>query len=316
MTPARKRAPAKQAGTTLKAAFEASLGVGGPAASSPPPAPTSGTVEATAEGTAEEAAKGAADGAVAGTALSTTARRTHPEPFVRVTLDTKSLYFSYAEIQSRMDLQRPDVLTLDYTRSMMGFLVFHPAPPRVALIGLGGGSMAKWIHRHLPATTLVAVEVNPHVIALRDEFGLPPDDARLQVVEADGANFVAQTDQRFDVLLLDAFDETGTPPALCTQRFYDDCMDTLAPGGLLVTNLHIGHPQFDVFLDRIRRSAEGRLLRMDELGGSNAVVFAGKGGQLPATHLPKRPRSIKATDWTAFNRVFSRVLYAAQVGWG
>ena len=67
-----------------------------------------------------------------------------------------------------MDLRDPSALDLEYTQTMMGFLLFLPQPQRIAMIGLGGGSLAKFCHRYLPRTRIQVVEINPHVIALRD----------------------------------------------------------------------------------------------------------------------------------------------------
>ena len=125
----------------------------------------------------------------------------HARPFVREELDSQSLHFSDAAIQSRMVLRHPDALALEYTRTMMGVLMFDPAPARVLMIGLGGGSLAKFCHRHLPRSELVVVEINPHVIALRERFKVPPDGTRFRIVEDDGARFVATTPLRFDVLM-------------------------------------------------------------------------------------------------------------------
>ena len=88
----------------------------------------------------------------------------------------------------------PERLVLDYTRTMMGFLLLQPAPQRIAMIGLGGGSLLKYCRRHLPDAEFTAVEISPEVIALRRQFGIPDDDARLRVVCADGADFVVLAD--------------------------------------------------------------------------------------------------------------------------
>jgi spermidine synthase len=231
----------------------------------------------------------------------------HPRPFVRETLGERSLHLSATEIQSRMQVQRPDALELEYTRTMMGFVMLKPHPQHIAMIGLGGGSMAKWCHRHLPHSTMLAVEINPQVIALRGVFKIPPDDARLQVRCMDGAQFVAETPQRFDVLLLDAFDAQGTPPALCTQRFYDDCMDVLAPAGLLVINMHANHPEFGRFIERIGRACSHQLVQVDHPDGSNVVVFASKGVALPRNPAPKRPRGLSVDAWVELAPAFSRI---------
>lgn len=204
----------------------------------------------------------------------------HAQPFVREELDSQSLHFSDSAIQSRMHLLEPDALALEYTRTMMGFLVFEPAPAQIAMIGLGGGSLAKFCHRHLPRTDLTVVEINPHVIALRERFRVPADGARFRVVLDDGAHFVATTPARFDVLMVDAFDAERMPEALGTRRFYDDCADVLRPGGLLVVNLHATHPHLPIYLDRLGAAMGGQLLRVDDHDGSNSVVFACRGRAL------------------------------------
>jgi spermidine synthase len=235
----------------------------------------------------------------------------HPVPVVREALDSRTLSFSSSEIQSRMQLLAPDALDLEYTRTMMGFLMFRPEPSRIAMLGLGGGSMAKFCHRHLPGSQLLVVEINPHVIALREAFQVPPDDSRFRVLAGDAAQFVAETDARFDVLLVDAFDAQGTPPALCTQRFYDDCLDVLEPGGLLVMNMHAGHPLFDVFAERLNRSCGGHLLRVPDRDGTNTVVFACKGQPLPAlATAARRPRGMAPAAWTQLSPACSRIAHA------
>ena len=238
----------------------------------------------------------------------------HVKPYVHEGLDSKSMHFSICEIQSRMQILRPDVLELEYTRTMMGFLMFAPEPGRLLMIGLGGGSLAKFCRRHLPEASMRVVEINPHVIALRDAFSVPPDDARFQVTLADGARFVRETDDRFDVLMVDAFDSQGMPAALGSRRFYDDCLDVLQPGGLMVVNLHAGHPHFLVYLDRIRRSFGENVLRVDDKDGSNSVIFACKGDRLQrAVGGPlRRPAALGADAWEQLQGAFSRVVGALQ----
>lgn len=214
----------------------------------------------------------------------------HVKPYVHETLDARALHFSMGEIQSRMQLADPDALDLEYTRVMMGFLLFNPAPRDIAMIGLGGGSLAKFCHRHLPAARIRVVELNPHVIALRETFHVPPDSARFGVLQADGARFVRDTDERFDVLLADGFDRDGLPARLSSQRFYDDCFDVLRPGGFLVVNLHFGHARFELIVERIQRSFGTTVLIVDGVDLANSVLFAHKGPALE----PQAPRALRA----------------------
>jgi len=177
-------------------------------------------------------------------------------PYVLRTLTSKALHFSMAEIQSEMHVDRPDDVALEYTRLMMGFLLFHPRP---RTIGLGGGSLAKFCFRHVTSARMRVVEINPHVIALRDEFCVPADCERFRVVEADGAHFVRFPPKRSDVLLVDGFDYDGLPRQLCSARFYDDCFDFLMPGGMLVVNLHAAHADYSRHLQR----DQGQLQSLD-----------------------------------------------------
>ena len=146
-------------------------------------------------------------------------------PYVYETLTTKALHFSLSELQSRMDTRRPEALELEYTRLMMGFLMFLSEPKAIAMIGLGGGSLAKFCHRHVRSARISVVEINPHVIAFREEFLVPCDSERFGIIEGDGAQFVRFPPSRFDVLLVDGYDYAGLPQRLCSQRFYEPLLN-------------------------------------------------------------------------------------------
>lgn len=204
----------------------------------------------------------------------------HVKPFIYETLVSKALHFSICEIQSRMDLRDPYALDLEYTRTMMAFLQFVPEPKQLTMIGLGGGSLAKFCHRHLPGTNIHVVEINPHVIALRDEFHIPPDGEGFRVIPGDGAQYVRRRSAPCDVLMVDGFDSDGLPAGLCSQRFYDDAYGLLRPGGMMVVNLHSAHRDFARYVERIRRSFSSAVLVVDDGECGNSIVFASKGPAL------------------------------------
>lgn len=226
----------------------------------------------------------------------------YAKPFVYESLQSKALYFSISETQSRMLIQDPYALDLEYTRTMMGFLLFNPAPLAIAMIGLGGGSLAKFCYRYLPQARIQVVEINPHVIALRDEFHVPPNDERFTVVRGDGAQFVRLRDTRPDVLMVDGFDLHGLPSQLSSQRFYDDCADLLQPNGIMVVNLHYGHVNYDKHLARIRRSFNDMVLVADDGELSNSIVFARKGRSF-APVKPGAVRCLKDLDPAAADQL-------------
>ena len=201
----------------------------------------------------------------------------YARPFVLDDGASRSLYFTRGELQSHMRLDRPFSLEVDYTRTLMGFLLFNPAPAHIGMIGLGGGSIARFCHRFLPASRMTVLEINPHVIALRSDFQVPPDDERFTVVAADGALYLQSQAPRYAVLLVDGFDPDGQPAALCSQRFYDDCLAALTEGGVLAVNLHYDHPDYPLLFERIRRSFGGNAVEIVTLEKTNSVVFARNG---------------------------------------
>lgn len=218
-----------------------------------------------------------------------------------------SLQFNRADAQSRMLSLHPDRLLIDYTRTMMGVLLLHPRPARIGMIGLGGGSQVKFCHRHLPHSRIEVVENNPGVIALRRRFKVPDDDARLQVDLGDGALWVRERPGRYDVLLVDGYDEGGIPAALSTQRYYQDCRNALAPGGVMASNLYCADAGRHV--DRLRRAFGERVVVLEEAQQSNRVAFAWVGDPLPPgpidvpAALATLPRKARVQLQDAFARL-------------
>jgi spermidine synthase len=161
----------------------------------------------------------------------------YTKPFVVDDGQLRYLYFNVRLMQSAMRIATPDTLELRYTQKMMAFLLFVPRPERIVLIGLGGGSLLKFCHRHLPAAQFTAIEIDPEVIALGEAFLLPPPGPTLQILQADGAEWLAQAAGGIDALLIDAFDEHGFAPALNNREFLQSAWDKLSAKGVLVINL-------------------------------------------------------------------------------
>lgn len=185
------------------------------------------------------------------------------------------LHLGGPAVQSAMRLRDPWALELEYTRAMMAFLLFRPEPRDVALIGLGGGSLAKFIHRHLPDTRLTALEVNPEVVAAaRSFFFLPADDARLSVRVEDGAAYVHDHPDSVDVLLVDGYDAQRIVEALASEAFYRDCLAMVRPGGVAVFNLWGSDQSFPLYFQRLGQVFGKRLLRLPSERRGNIIVFA------------------------------------------
>ena len=161
----------------------------------------------------------------------------YPKPFIIDDGKSRFLYFNVRLMQSEMSLKAPHDLAIRYTQKMMAFLLFQPRPKRIVLIGLGGGSLIKFCYRRMPGIQLTAIELDPEVIAFREAFLVPPDDERLQILQADGAEYIENAEKGIDVLLVDAFDRTGFAPCLANREFFDNAYAKLSGNGVLVINL-------------------------------------------------------------------------------
>ena len=190
------------------------------------------------------------------------------------------LHLGSTTIQSAMRLVRPNDLELSYTRCMLAFLLFVPEPARVLLIGLGGASLARYIHHRLPAARITAVEINPRVVAAaRQFFALPDDPSRLQVEITDGVEYVRGRKDIADAIMIDGFGAEEGAPELATESFYRDCRQALGENGVLVTNLFTRDKALTRYLHLIETVFEGRILRITDEHKGNLIAFGFVRGQ-------------------------------------
>jgi spermidine synthase len=187
----------------------------------------------------------------------------------------RTLHIGSDTVQSAMRIARPNDLEVVYTRSMMAFLLFNPAPREVLMIGLGGGSLAKFVYHRIPGARVTAVEVNPQVVSIaRQFFLLPPNDGRLNVLVGDGVEYVARRGLRADVLVVDGYDAESQVEALATLPFYRDCARVLGEDGILVVNLWGGDRNFSACVERLRTAFDGRVLCLPAGKPGNVAAFA------------------------------------------
>ncbi|MDD3528347.1 MAG: spermidine synthase [Gallionellaceae bacterium] len=204
-------------------------------------------------------------------------KTTHDPVEISEQRGVRYLHLGGPAVQSAMRIKDPYALELEYTRAMMAFLLFQEAPREIGLIGLGGASIAKYIHRHLLETRLTAVEINPEVVAAaRGFFLLPDDDVRLSVRIGDGAAYVHEQSGSLDVLLVDGYDAHRIVDALASEDFYAACLHALAPGGVAVFNLWGSDRYFDIYFDRVARVFDDHTLILPAEKKGNIQLFAFK----------------------------------------
>lgn len=236
------------------------------------------------------------------------AARAEGEPYLVENGSYKALHFDGRCVQSRMRKNAPNELQFGYTRAMMGFLLFNPAPAHILIVGLGGGSLSKYCHHHLPATAITTVEINPAVIALRDEFSIPPDSERFRVICADAADYLAGRTAIADVILLDGYERYGLPPALSSERFYGDCRAALRANGVVAANLWGADLTVQRCLQRMRGCFDQKLLKVRSPTSNNIVAVALHEPSVPPwTTLQDRARALQRETGMDFSYVLDEM---------
>jgi spermidine synthase len=231
-------------------------------------------------------------------------------PFVLDNGVVRRLYFNLRYLQSEMMISEPHALSLAYTRKMMAFLLFIRDPRRILLVGLGGGSLAKYCYHYLPASHITVVEINPQVIAFGDLFAVPTPNARYSVVLADATDYVEGMTEHVDVVLLDGCDKCGIAPTLCDEKFYSRIYQCLNPNGVLVLNLVGPADNRQAHLRILARVFSSCPIVQDVAEDGNQVAFAFKDLTFrPRWPIVEREATRLARDHRVDFLALARLLY-------
>ncbi len=136
--------------------------------------------------------------------------------------------------QGAMNLRQPDRVHLQYQQVMLR--VFDSEAYSSCLcLGLGAGTIPKYIHQQGLCERMEVVEINPVVIDVaRRYFALPGE---VTVHNCDAMDFVVGTNRQFDLVMVDLFDKSGTPLEFKRLSFYRKLFGLLRRGGMVVINM-------------------------------------------------------------------------------
>jgi spermidine synthase len=148
--------------------------------------------------------------------------------------DSRYLRFDNS-FQSGMIKGDPFETRFDYTDYFHLSFAYNPGARRVLFIGLGGGSAPKRLWRDFPRLDLQVVELDPVVEDVARRYFALPDEIPVEI--QDGRRFLASTDERYDVIAIDAYFSDSIPFHLTTREFVELARSRLAPGGVIVSNI-------------------------------------------------------------------------------
>ena len=162
-------------------------------------------------------------------------------------------------VQTRVNLKEPHTLVSPYARAMLASYLYQPDARRVLIVGLGGGAMVRFLTHHEPQLQIDAVEIDPAVVRLADQYFGVRSGGNVRIHTADAVKFVESTADRYDLILMDAFlrpssdtDATGVPTGLKTREFLGRLKGALTPGGVVAFNIN----EHDTMADDIAAVAQ------------------------------------------------------------
>jgi spermidine synthase len=212
-------------------------------------------------------------------------------------------------LESRVDLRRPWDLQFEYLKFLFASYLVRDPQPNVLIIGLGGGGMVHFLRRSDPAVQIDAVEIDPLIVRLADEYFGVRSGENVRVITADGLKFIAEPPETkaYDVIYMDAFlkpsaetDATGVPLALRTRQFYEQLQKKLKPGGVVAFNIN-PHEQMD---EDVRAIAEAfpQVYQFPLSGGTGVVAVASTDPvRVPRPEMMKRARALDERFTTAIS---------------
>ena len=202
-------------------------------------------------------------------------------------------------VQSRVNLTAPHTLVSSYARGMFASYLYQPHPRRVLIVGLGGGAMVRFLTHHEPQVHIDAVEIDPAVVRLADQYFGVRSGGNVRVHTADAVTFVESTADRYDLILMDAFlrpssdtDTTGVPTRLKTLAFLGRLKRALAPAGVVAFNVN-EHASMADDIAAIA-AAFGHVVVYRCPPADNKVVIAAEGGMATDDEMRARIGALDA----------------------
>ncbi len=152
--------------------------------------------------------------------------------------DETSRYLRFdSSFQSGMYLEDPFRTRFLYSDYLHLGLAYKPDAKKILVVGLGGASAPKRMWRDFDDLQITTVELDPEVVTTAYRWFELPRDPRLAIEVDDGRRFLQRNDERYDVIMVDAFYSDGVPFHLTTLEFVELMRERLNPGGVVATNV-------------------------------------------------------------------------------
>lgn len=196
--------------------------------------------------------------------------------------------------QSCMYKNNPDKLIFNYTKLTFASLLVTDNPKNVLIIGLGGGTLSNVIHALYPAAKIHNVEIDPAVLKVaRNYFNFIENDAVTSSVQ-DGRIFIKRAaikKQKYDWIILDAFNGDYIPEHLLTKEFFEEVKSVLAEGGVIAANTFSSSKLYE-HESATYHAVFGDFINVSRANRSNRIILAGVNSMPTEAQINQRIKAL------------------------
>ena len=196
--------------------------------------------------------------------------------------------------QSCMYKNNPDKLVFNYTKLTFASLLVTDNPKNVLIIGLGGGTLSNVIHALYPAAKIHNVEIDPAVLKVaRNYFNFIENDAVTSSVQ-DGRIFIKRAaikKQKYDWIILDAFNGDYIPEHLLTKEFFEEVKSVLAEGGVIAANTFSSSKLYE-HESATYHAVFGDFINVSRANRSNRIILAGVNSMPTEVQINQRIKAL------------------------
>ncbi|MCH7647255.1 MAG: fused MFS/spermidine synthase, partial [Thaumarchaeota archaeon] len=151
--------------------------------------------------------------------------------------DNKRTLYLNGMRHSQMDKDNPNELVLKYTKYFHLGSLFNPQLEKILFLGGGGFSGPKNFLENYPDSLIDVVEIDSKVIDVAKTYFSLKDNPKLQIFNEDARTFLMNSNDKYDLIILDAFATDYVPFHLLTQEYFQILKEHLQPKGVVVSNL-------------------------------------------------------------------------------
>ena len=189
--------------------------------------------------------------------------------------DVRSMHIGSPTIQSSMRISDPYHLELGYTQIMALAAIFLDKPKDLLFVGLGGAAIQKFFYKWFIKANCLTIEINPSAINVAKQFfKIPQRSKRFKIIQDDGIDYIKNSEDEYDLILSDAFEEYGLPEVFCEIPYFESCRARLTEKGIFMINLWGSDPRTKAYIDRIKLTFDDRVLHIKSTTSGNIIVFA------------------------------------------